>query len=101
MLTDTDVDHKSDTFPVVSSVFFTDKETSVMISVHGLPPRENFYSNFSITDEAGIVVDTKRAHFFSKHLKMYFATEFIFTSQFSQLHFFQVRTVFKVPTLRI
>ena len=81
-------DHKSDAFPVVSSVLFTDKQTSVMISVHGLPPKENFYSNFSIANEAGIVVDTKSTTFFSKHLKMHFTTELIFTSQFFQLHLF-------------
>ena len=64
--TNTDAGHNSKTFPIDSSMCFSDKESLIVISVPGLPAGEKYYSNFSILDQAGIVVDMGNPHFFSK-----------------------------------
>ena len=48
------------------SVPLNGEETSITVYITGLYARENYYADFSILDQAGVVVDTGSTHFFSK-----------------------------------
>ena len=49
--------------PKMTSVYFSDKETSIMMNVTGLPAREKYYSDFFILSQDGDVVDMESTHF--------------------------------------
>ena len=53
----------SGSWPMMSSVYFADKETSVVTNVTSIPAGEKFYSNFTIMSQDGDIVDSQSTHF--------------------------------------
>ena len=49
--------------PKMSSVYFSNKESYVVMNVTGLPAREKLYSNFLILSQDGDVADAESTHF--------------------------------------
>ena len=57
-------------FPINSSTLIDNATTSIVINIAGLPARQQYYSNFSIVDEDGSVVDAAMALHFSERNKL-------------------------------